>query len=180
LAALLKATRQIAGKNLDDAKANAALCSAAAECGLHSRSTKPRWAARQPVPKISPTISAGSVGPACCEHLTRHMPGSRRLQPRPGKGFMSYKIALARLRLALVPLLMNGGGLDRHVHADCCNQHTSVHCKLRHLFDRQNISVLVSSKNEDDFVRHLCTILCEFRLAFVVKCPQNFITGSFP
>jgi hypothetical protein len=55
------------------------------------------------------------------------------------------------------------GGLDRQAHADCCNQRTSVHCKLRRLSDRQNISVLVSSENEDDLVKHLCTILCEFR-----------------
>src|SRR6266849_7898823 len=64
------------------------------------------------------------------------------------------------------------GGLDRQAHADCCNQCASVHCKLRRLFDRQNISVLVSSENGDDFVKHLCTIWCEFRLAFVVKCPR--------
>jgi hypothetical protein len=27
----------------------------------------------------------------------------------------------------------------------------------------RKLSVLVSSENEDDFVEHLCTILCEFR-----------------
>jgi HK97 family phage major capsid protein len=48
------------------------------------------------------------------------------------------------------------------------------------VFDRQNVNVLVSSENEDDFIRNLCTLLCESRLAFTVRRPPSFITGAFP
>lgn len=47
------------------------------------------------------------------------------------------------------------------------------------LFDREEISVLISSENEDDFVRNLVTVLCEERLALAVKRPQAFVYGEF-
>jgi HK97 family phage major capsid protein len=47
------------------------------------------------------------------------------------------------------------------------------------IFDRWDAGVLVSTENEDDFVKNLCTILCEERLALAVKRPQAFIYGQF-
>jgi HK97 family phage major capsid protein len=48
------------------------------------------------------------------------------------------------------------------------------------LYDRETVQVLISSENEDDFVRNLLTVLVEERLAFAVKRPQAFIYGEFP
>jgi HK97 family phage major capsid protein len=48
------------------------------------------------------------------------------------------------------------------------------------VFDRQGVNLLISTENEDDFVKNLATLLCEERLAFTVRRPQAFITGQFP
>lgn len=48
------------------------------------------------------------------------------------------------------------------------------------IFDRWDATVLISTENEDDFVRNLCTILAEERLALAVKRPEAFVVGTFP
>lgn len=47
------------------------------------------------------------------------------------------------------------------------------------IYDRWDAQILVSTENEDDFVRNLCTVLGEERLALAVKRPAAFISGSF-
>lgn len=47
------------------------------------------------------------------------------------------------------------------------------------IFDKEEIGVLISSENEDDFVRNMLTVLCEERLALAVKRPQAFVYGEF-
>ena len=48
------------------------------------------------------------------------------------------------------------------------------------LFDREMAQILVSTEDQDNFIRNLVTVLCEERLALAVTRPQAFITGTFP
>jgi hypothetical protein len=48
------------------------------------------------------------------------------------------------------------------------------------IFDRWGATLLISTENEDDFVRNLATFLVEQRLAFTVRRPQAFVYGAFP
>lgn len=46
------------------------------------------------------------------------------------------------------------------------------------LFDREEISVVLATQNEDDFVRNMITILCEERLALAVYYPDAFVKNT--
>lgn len=48
------------------------------------------------------------------------------------------------------------------------------------IFDRQQTSVQISTENQDNFIRNLCTIRGEERIAFAVKRPAAFVYGAFP
>lgn len=48
------------------------------------------------------------------------------------------------------------------------------------VFDREDASVLVSTEDQDNFVRNMVTILAEERLALAVSRPQAFVHGNFP
>lgn len=45
------------------------------------------------------------------------------------------------------------------------------------VFDRMEIEVLLSTENEDDFIKNMVTVRCESRVALAVYRPQAFITG---
>ncbi len=46
------------------------------------------------------------------------------------------------------------------------------------IFDRMGVEVLLSTENEDDFVKNMMTIRIEERLALAVYRPEAFVTGS--
>lgn len=46
------------------------------------------------------------------------------------------------------------------------------------IFDRMGVEVLISTENEDDFVKNRITLRCEERLALAVYRPEAFIYGS--
>lgn len=48
------------------------------------------------------------------------------------------------------------------------------------LFDREEAGILISTEDQDNFIRNLVTILCEERIALAVTRPQAFVYGAFP
>lgn len=46
------------------------------------------------------------------------------------------------------------------------------------IFDRMGVEVLLSTENEDDFIRNMATIRIEQRLALIVPRPESFVTGE--
>jgi HK97 family phage major capsid protein len=48
------------------------------------------------------------------------------------------------------------------------------------LFDREEASILLSTEDQDNFVRNMVTILAEERLALAVSRPAAIIYGNFP
>lgn len=48
------------------------------------------------------------------------------------------------------------------------------------LLDREDAAILVSTEDQDNFVKNLVTILCEERLALLVTRPAAFVFGAFP
>lgn len=46
------------------------------------------------------------------------------------------------------------------------------------IFDRMDVEVLLSTENEDDFVKNMATIRVEERLALIVPRPESFVTGD--
>lgn len=47
------------------------------------------------------------------------------------------------------------------------------------LFDREDMNVVISTENNDDFEKNMITIRCEERAALAVKRPEGFVTGTF-
>ncbi|MDP9267271.1 MAG: phage major capsid protein [Acidobacteriota bacterium] len=48
------------------------------------------------------------------------------------------------------------------------------------IYDREDVSVTISTEHDDFFTRNMVAILCEERLALVVYAPRGLITGSYP
>jgi HK97 family phage major capsid protein len=48
------------------------------------------------------------------------------------------------------------------------------------VLDREEAAILLSTEDQDNFVRNLVTILCEERLALAVTRPRAFVHGGFP
>jgi HK97 family phage major capsid protein len=47
------------------------------------------------------------------------------------------------------------------------------------LFDRDVLRVDLSFENEDDFVRNMCTIRAEARMALAIPVPVGLVKGAF-
>ena len=54
---------------------------------------------------------------------------------------------------------------------------TGAFAMAAQIFDRMEIEVLLSTENEDDFVKNMMTIRAEERLAFAVYRPEAFVQG---
>lgn len=48
------------------------------------------------------------------------------------------------------------------------------------LYDREDVSVIISTEHSDFFVKNMVAILCEERLGLVVYKPLGLVTGSYP
>ncbi len=48
------------------------------------------------------------------------------------------------------------------------------------LFDREESAILVSTEDQDNFVKNLVTVLCEERIALAITRPKSFVHGAFP
>jgi HK97 family phage major capsid protein len=48
------------------------------------------------------------------------------------------------------------------------------------LFDREQAGIMVSTEDQDNFVKNLVTILCEERIALAITRPAAFVHGGFP
>jgi len=47
------------------------------------------------------------------------------------------------------------------------------------LWDREDVNVVVSTENVDDFVKNMVTILCEERVGLTIFRPEALVTGDF-
>jgi Phage capsid family len=48
------------------------------------------------------------------------------------------------------------------------------------LVERTQAEVLISTEDNDNFRKNLVTLLCEERVALVVRRPQSFVFGNWP
>lgn len=56
---------------------------------------------------------------------------------------------------------------------------TGAFSSAAQIYDREDVNVVISTENVDDFERNLVSVRCEERLALAVKRPEAFIFGPF-
>lgn len=107
---VVKLARKLAGKNPDAGEAEGALRRAADECRatLTAHDVAVARAGAAAAHRLDEYLSSVR-GTGTLRELNRAFTARRAAAKAVGRGFMSYGTALARLRLALVPLLQNGG-----------------------------------------------------------------------